>query len=104
MSKSRTCDSHDRLLRVLVISLLLVSSCPHAGIAQNPGYAVSSPSSAGRPRVDQTQAPEELTFLEPNKPLTRELSGGQKHIYQLGLSADQYVKLSVEQHGIDVVI
>ena len=104
MSESRNSESTDRFLRVLVALLFLVSACPRPGLAQNPRLAVSRPSLAGPPREGQTQAPEELTVLETGKPLTRELSGGQKHSYQLELRAEQYVKLVVEQHGIDVVI
>lgn len=42
-------------------------------------------------------------MLELGKPVERELSGGQKHVYQLALSGGQYATVAVEQHGIDVV-
>jgi CHAT domain-containing protein/Tfp pilus assembly protein PilF len=48
------------------------------------------------------QKEERARQLEQGKPIERELAGGQSHTYQLTLTADQYVKLVVDQHGIDV--
>ncbi|HEU0175875.1 MAG TPA: tetratricopeptide repeat protein, partial [Blastocatellia bacterium] len=42
--------------------------------------------------------------LEREKPIERELTGGQSHSYQLTLDAGQYANLVVEQRGIDVVV
>src|SRR5262245_30735458 len=42
--------------------------------------------------------------LEPGKPIERELAGGQSHAYQITLSAGQFMKVIVEQRGIDVVV
>ncbi len=42
--------------------------------------------------------------LQINKPLERKLVGGQKHEYQLTLLIGQYLKLSVDQRGIDVAL
>src|SRR5262245_34299677 len=42
--------------------------------------------------------------LEPGTPFERELAGGQSHIYRLKLAADEYVKLEVDQRGVDVTI
>ncbi len=42
--------------------------------------------------------------LETGKPIERELAGGQQHLYQLSLSAGQYLHVVVEQRGIDVVV
>jgi hypothetical protein len=42
--------------------------------------------------------------LEPGKPIERELAGGQSHDYQITLSAGQFMKVIVEQRGIDVVV
>src|SRR5262245_50388958 len=40
--------------------------------------------------------------LEQNMPVERELAGGQSHSYQFSLDAGQYVKLVIEQRGIDL--
>lgn len=45
----------------------------------------------------------DATILEAGKPIERELSSGEKHTYQVNLPANQYAKVIVEQHGIDVV-
>jgi tetratricopeptide (TPR) repeat protein len=46
----------------------------------------------------------DIRSLEPGKPIDRELVGGQRHSYQVRLNADQFLKVIVEQQGIDVVV
>jgi len=46
----------------------------------------------------------QVQLLEWDKPIERELAGGQSHSYQLSLDAGQYANLVVDQRGIDVVI
>src|SRR5262245_46202490 len=41
--------------------------------------------------------------LETGKPIKGELAGGQRHSYQIRLDAGQFLKVIVEQQGIDVV-
>jgi CHAT domain-containing protein/Tfp pilus assembly protein PilF len=43
-------------------------------------------------------------ILEPGRPIKRELTAGQQHIYQISLGADQFLRAIVEQDGIDVVV
>jgi CHAT domain-containing protein/Tfp pilus assembly protein PilF len=43
----------------------------------------------------------EVLPLEPGRPIKRMLAGGQEHIYQITLSAGQFLKAVVEQDGID---
>jgi CHAT domain-containing protein/Tfp pilus assembly protein PilF len=50
------------------------------------------------------QKEERARQLEQGKPIERELVGGQSHTYQITLTAGQYVKLVVDQRGIDVVV
>jgi CHAT domain-containing protein/tetratricopeptide (TPR) repeat protein len=52
--------------------------------------------------VSSAQENQQTRQLELNKPIERELGGGQSHLYQMTLAAGQYVKLVVEQRGIDV--
>jgi CHAT domain-containing protein/tetratricopeptide (TPR) repeat protein len=59
--------------------------------------------------ADVTSPPEEaqqVQQLEPGKPIERGLAGGQSHYYayQLVLASGQYVKLAIDQRGIDVVV
>ncbi|MBO0721615.1 MAG: tetratricopeptide repeat protein, partial [Blastocatellia bacterium] len=46
----------------------------------------------------------EVSELEPGKRIKRELAGGEQHVYQIRLNADQFLKVIVEQKGIDVVV
>jgi CHAT domain-containing protein/Flp pilus assembly protein TadD len=50
------------------------------------------------------QSEKEIHQLELNKPVERELAGGQAHSYQLALAADQYLHVVADQRGIDVVV
>jgi CHAT domain-containing protein/tetratricopeptide (TPR) repeat protein len=49
-------------------------------------------------------ATQELTALDSTKPVERELKGGEQHLYQIRLRSGQFVNISVEQRGIDVVV
>lgn len=42
--------------------------------------------------------------LEPGRVVKRDLTGGQKHAYRVKLLADQFLKATVEQLGIDVMV
>jgi CHAT domain-containing protein/lipopolysaccharide biosynthesis regulator YciM len=42
--------------------------------------------------------------LEAGKPIKSELAGGQKHAYRVRMNADQFLKVIVEQQGIDVAV
>ena len=41
--------------------------------------------------------------LEAGKPIKSELAAGQRHVYRVEMKADQFLKVVVEQNGIDVV-
>src|SRR5215813_7211694 len=45
----------------------------------------------------------DVRALEPGKLHRRELAGGQRHTYRIRLGADQFLKVIIEQEGIDVV-
>jgi CHAT domain-containing protein len=47
---------------------------------------------------------DEAQVLERGKPIRRELSGGEQHSYQIRLNTDQFLRVVVEQKGIDVVV
>lgn len=51
-----------------------------------------------------SQNPQEVTTLGVGIPVERELSGGQKHVYQLALTQGQYANVIVEQRGVDLVV
>jgi CHAT domain-containing protein/Tfp pilus assembly protein PilF len=64
----------------------------------------ASPSMLCASLVSQAQEDQHARQLEPGKPIERDLAGGQSHSYQLTLDAGQYVKLVVDQRGVDVVV
>lgn len=40
--------------------------------------------------------------LRPGTPIERDLAGGETHVYEVGLAADQYLHAVAEQRGIDI--
>jgi CHAT domain-containing protein/Tfp pilus assembly protein PilF len=64
----------------------------------SPAVCVSAP--VAKQEAAQADVPE----LVVGTPQERELKGGERHVYRLVLAADQYLRLVVEQHGIDVVV
>src|SRR5215510_5393592 len=50
------------------------------------------------------QGEKDMRPLEPGKPIERELAGGQSHSYQITLTEGQYLRVVVEQRGVDVVV
>src|SRR5438552_17813399 len=50
------------------------------------------------------QANQEVRSLVPGQPLEREMAGGQTHTYQIRLTAGQFLRVVVEQKGIDVAL
>jgi CHAT domain-containing protein/Flp pilus assembly protein TadD len=54
--------------------------------------------------VSPAQDNQQTRLLEPGIPIEGELAGGRSHSYQMALTANQYVKLVVENHGIDVTV
>src|SRR2546422_5021812 len=45
----------------------------------------------------------DIRMLEPGQSIKRELAVGQEHAYQIRLSVDQFLKVAIEQQGIDVL-
>ncbi len=50
------------------------------------------------------QSDRDIQLLERDKPVERELAGGQSHSYRIALTAGQYLRVIVDQRGIDVVV
>src|SRR5688572_10363592 len=50
------------------------------------------------------QQSEAISTLPFGAPLERQLSGGQSHQYQVTLTAGQFLQLTVEQLGVDIVL
>jgi CHAT domain-containing protein/Tfp pilus assembly protein PilF len=50
------------------------------------------------------QEGQQTQLLEPGKPIERDLTGGESHSYQMTLASGQFMKLRVDQRGIDVLV
>src|SRR5262245_5281582 len=70
--------------------------CTFGRPAQQPSQ---TPRDAGAKVDDEKEAP----LLIPGMAFKRELSGAGSHTYQIRLNAGQFLKVIVEQQGIDVV-
>jgi CHAT domain-containing protein/Tfp pilus assembly protein PilF len=87
------------LLTLFLFSgLLLIASAPAASgrIVYPPRQSTRSQDGAGDEK--------DVRALKLGYPIKRELTGGRRHIYQISLSADQFLNAIVEQQGIDVAV
>src|SRR5882724_7007737 len=85
---------------LLILSLLLLQLVHRANAqTQIPSHGPSSP---GQQQIVRDR--QEVTELELGKPVEREIAGGQPHSYRIDLAAGQYVKVKIDQRGIDVVV
>jgi CHAT domain-containing protein len=83
-------------LLIFFLSAVTPSSKAHCRTGELIRQSTQEPTGAGKGKDIQT--------LEPGKPIRRELAGGQQHCYQIRLSAGQFLKATIEQQGIDVVV
>src|SRR5262252_7627582 len=80
----------------------------------NPLGGGSPAATSARPGTPCAQAPasergaaqssQESISLEPGKPIERGLSGGQSHSYKIMMISGQYLRVVVDQRGIDVAV
>src|SRR5262245_18909927 len=91
-------DAHHSLALLLCLFLLVGSVARASALSPR---MLAQGSAGPNPIV---QGEKEARPLEPGKPIERELAGGQSHAYQITLSAGQFMKVIVEQRGIDVVV
>jgi CHAT domain-containing protein/Tfp pilus assembly protein PilF len=54
--------------------------------------------------TNSAHAAQDFLPLEPGRPILRELAGGHSHSYRITLDAGQYLRVVVEQRGIDVAV
>src|SRR5262245_66415958 len=83
--------------QVTLIIILLVSTWL-------PDAARPLPSSPPAPARGAAQSVDENLSLEPGKPIGRELSGGQSHFYKIAMIPGQYLRIIVNQQGIEVLM
>jgi CHAT domain-containing protein/Tfp pilus assembly protein PilF len=84
------------------LSLLLSSPAAHSeSIRAKTSHTPLIQTSASQANAT-TDSAQEIVTLESGKPVEREISGGQKQIYQLTLTGGQYALITVEQRSIDL--
>jgi hypothetical protein len=111
-------------MRCLVIYVLSASILPGIFISNPQGsglYSIRRPAPLIEPAATslrpaepppRTQTSErgsmqivqEITPLERDKPIERELSGGQSHSYRITMISGQYLQVAVDQRGVDVLV
>lgn len=60
------------------------------------------PSARPQQNTDAAQGALEVITLESGKPVEREISGGQRHVYRISIAEGQYLKVEIRPKGIDV--
>ena len=67
-------------------------------------FAQTASAQALSDKLKFVEQPQEVITLELGKPIERELTGEQRHGYQITLAAGQYARAVLEQRGIDAVV
>jgi hypothetical protein len=91
--KSNLCLRGPRSLSLPLVILIPLGASVSAFASEPP---------ASPPLLVASQTTEKTTPLETGKRIEQELSGGQKHDYEIALTGGQYTSLTVEQRGIDM--
>lgn len=89
----RSFSSGSALQCVAMAWLLLLSAAVNAAKSQQEP-----------PTTVQPQEQASAYTLAVGQPVAREMRGGEQHTYQVSLSAGQYLRMVLEQKGIDVVL
>jgi len=84
----------------LLLSLLTILE-PVAWAHTTPSLSLPQATAAPNPAA---QGEKDVRPLEPGKTIEREMAGGQAHTYQITLAAGQFLRVVVEQQGIDVAV
>jgi tetratricopeptide (TPR) repeat protein len=99
-SDPQGCGLHSIRWTPLMINLLIRAGAP-AATSLRP---VAPPAQAPVNERGAAPSAQESVSLEPGKPVERELSGGQSHFYKIAMTSGQYLRITVSQRGIDVLV
>lgn len=90
-------------LALVIINLLSPGATP-SDAQQGPApVATSTPRGVGESGAAKEEGGE-AGLLEPGKPVEREMRGGETHAYRVALAQGQYLRVLINQRGIDVVV
>src|SRR5262245_48075540 len=88
--------------RIVAFSLLLSMSLPLGNIIKaSPNKSLYAGIEGTLLQQSQSQ---QIRQLVPGKQIEERLVGGESHYYQIALAAGQYIRLVVNQNGIDLVV
>jgi CHAT domain-containing protein/Tfp pilus assembly protein PilF len=99
-SDPQGCGLHSIRWTSLMINPLIWAGMPDT-TSLRPGAPPVQVLDSGR---GATPGAQESISLEPGKPIERELSGGQTHFYKITMASGQYLRITVSQRGIDVLV
>jgi tetratricopeptide (TPR) repeat protein len=85
------------------ILILVLAILPLYGLAL-PARLRRSFAEATEATNGEKQGEQDLRLLDPGKPVEREMAGAEVHSYRIELAQGQYLRLVVNQRGIDVVV
>src|SRR5262245_25051852 len=92
-----------KLLAFCILFSALTVAFSENALGRTLGQPAQQPAQAAHDAGPEADDEKEARLLEPGKAIKRELAGAGSHTYQIRLSAGQFLKVIVEQQGIDVV-
>jgi len=103
---SALCQRGQRLIsrsHALVVSVLfIVGPLVHTNLVSSSKFQVAPESGTGSSKLRNSQR--DVQVLDPSRPVERVLAGGEVHAYRIAVTSDQYLRVVVDQRGIDVVV
>jgi CHAT domain-containing protein len=89
------------LLLIFSLQLILPGFPAGESLRALPVVNAQEQTASANRRQEEAEAP---SALSPGKVIEREMGGAQSHVYQLNIAAGQFVKIIIEQIGMDSVI
>jgi CHAT domain-containing protein/Tfp pilus assembly protein PilF len=93
-----------RITCVLLLFILIWIQCSDRLNTQAAGGHPSLAVSPSQQQPNGTQNTQEIITLERGKSVERELTGGQKHSYQIDLAEGEYASIEIDSRGISAAI
>jgi CHAT domain-containing protein len=88
----------------ILILVVYLSASTFAAAIRTDILLITQPTQSDVGRINTAREAENIQSLQPDKPVKKELAGGQAHKYQVSLAAGDYLHVVVYQRGIDVVV
>ena len=82
-----------------VLALIALTMTTSGAVSSRPDASLLEPRT-----TTQESKPSDVRELKLSTPIERELKGGEAHAYRVMLTAGRYLRVIVEQKGIDVVV